>query len=389
MGKINVAMICKLMPLYRLGIFQELSSVTDDYHFDFFGDTIKKGGIEPIPYSYGNAKEGQKINWIRTKNYLYSSDKLLWQTGIIKQIFGSKYKVFVFEGAIGHLPIWLFAMLCRIKKKKVIYWTHGNRGLDRGIKKKMRIVFFKWLGNTIFLYGNYQRNIMIEDGYHPNKLQVIYNSLKPQEQFDTLSEYQKRGFKKSDLNIFKNPDHFTLIFIGRLAESKGIFKILEALITLNKLNIMANCIFIGDGKKKVEMVKICKANNLTDQVHFTGALYDEKDIAPFFMAADMMISPGNVGLNCMHSLAYGVPVLTHDDFRYQNPEVEAIEDGVSGVFYKYGDDNDMILKLKNWIVSDVSKKENISNCQKVIKEIYNPQYQAKCMIAGLNKVLHE
>ena len=165
------------MAYYRLGIFKKLSAVNDKFEFSFFGDTKEQGGIKQIPYSYASEKLNENIRWIKTSNYFYKPEKLLWQTGIIKEIFKSKYKVFVFEGAIAHIPVWLYAFLCKLRGKKVIYWTHGNRGLDKGIKKFLRKILFKKLGDALFLYGNHQRDNMIKDGYNPDRLFVIYNSI--------------------------------------------------------------------------------------------------------------------------------------------------------------------------------------------------------------------
>lgn len=389
MEKINVAMVCKLMPYYRLGIFQKLSTINKEYEFSFFGDTIEKGGIEQIPYSFAKANGNERIRWIKTKNFFYTPDRILWQTGIIKEIFKSKFKVFVFEGAIAHFPVWVFAILCKLRGKKVIYWTHGNRGLDKGVKKLLRIIFFKWLGDTLFLYGNFQRDLMISDGYNPDKLCTIYNSLQPEKQFKILEELESKKFTKDSLNIFGDSSKFTLIFIGRLAASKGVMDILKVIKNLNNSSTIVNCIFIGEGPEKNKMITYCKENELTSQVCFTGALYDEENIAPYFVISDLMISPGNVGLNCMHSLAYGIPVLTHDDFKYQNPEVEAINEGVTGIFYKYGDFDDMVSKLKFWIVNSKSKEVNKINCQRIIRETYNPKNQAKCMVSGLDNLFYD
>ena len=383
----HIAMACKLMPYYRLGIFQKLSTIQEPYQFDFFGDTKEQGGIKQIPYSYASAPQGEKINWIKTSNYFYIPERLLWQTGIISRIFGTKYKAFVFEGAIAHLPTWLFAFLCKLRGKKVVYWTHGNRGLDKGIKKALRVVYFRWLGDALFLYGHHQCELMIEDGYDPDKIHVIYNSLQPEKQFAYFDKYQNENITKSSMNLFPNPELFTLIFIGRLAPSKQVLDILKAMQRLKESGKTVNCIFIGKGPEKEKMDTYVKEYALEDYVHFTGAIYEEEKVAPYFMVADMMMSPGNVGLNCIHSLAYGVPVLTHDNFTYQNPEVEAITNGVSGIFYAYGNFEDMVQKLEQWINAGRSKEEVVENCQRIIKDVYNPTYQAQCMVQGLNSVL--
>ena len=388
MKKNYIAMICKLMPFYRIGVFQCLSAVDGNYEFSFFGDTEEQGGIKQIPYSYASAKGEERIRWVKTKNFFYKPERLLWQTGVIKEIFKSKFKVFVFEGAIAHYPIWLYALLCKIRGKKVVYWTHGNRGLDKGVKKLLRVVLFKWLGDGLFLYGHFQRDLMIKDGYDPNKLHVIYNSLRPKKQFEILESIESNE-NDDDVQIFKNPENFTVVFIGRLVSSKGVLDILKIVTELKKTMIDINCIFIGKGPEKEKMISYCDDFKIKDQVYFAGELYEEKHIASYFNMADLMISPGNVGLNCIHSLAYGVPVLTHDNFKYQNPEVEAITDGKTGVFYKYEDFDDMVLKLKQWMKNKPAAKIVKKNCQDIIKEKYNPTYQTECIVTALNTLLNE
>ncbi|MDA9017969.1 hypothetical protein N9H40_00460, partial [bacterium] len=204
-------MACKLMPYYRLGVFNELSKESNRLKFYFFGDTNVQGGIKQIPFEHSKKSHPFYIRWIKTKNFFYKPERLLWQTRIIKQIFKSKFKVFVFEGAIAHYPIWLYAALCKLVGKKVLFWTHGNRGLDKGVKKFLRFLLFKKLGDGLLLYGNHQRDNMINDRYDPDKLFVIYNSLQPQIQFESIKNIDKILVQKEKKQIFKNPTAFTLV----------------------------------------------------------------------------------------------------------------------------------------------------------------------------------
>lgn len=384
----DIAMACKLMPYYRLGIFQKLTSLNATYRFSFFGDIKEQGGIGQIPFDYANIKGDENIRWIRTKNYFYKPERLLWQTGIVKEIFKSKYKAFVFEGAIAHLPIWLFALLCKVRGKKVLYWTHGDRGLDKGIKKMLRIALFKWLGDGLMLYGHTQKKIMVADGYNPNKVFVIYNSLQPQKQFQILAGLDSNDLHNSKSRLFKTPSNFTFIFIGRLVAQKGLMEILKAIVQLKSKGYMVNIICIGEGPEKEKMNRFVVENNLDEQVYFTGAIYKEEELAPYFAMADLMVSPGNVGLNCIHALAYGVPVITHDNFRFQNPEVEAIEEGVTGSFYEYDNFESLVLKIQDWIEKKPDIETIKSNCQNIIKQKYNPQTQSECMVNALQKTFN-
>ena len=387
MEKVNVLMACKLMPYYRLGVFNELSKESNKLKFYFFGDTKVQGGIKQIPFEYAKKNHPLYIRWIKTKNFFYRPERLLWQTGIINQIFKSKFQVFVFEGAIAHYPIWLYALLCKLCGKKVMYWTHGNRGVDKGLKKILRKILFDYLGDGLLLYGHFQRNNMIEDGYKPNKLHVIYNSLQPKIQFEISNKFKTSELLCKKQSYFRNPENFTLIFIGRLVQHKAVFKILEAQNVLkNKHGLSVNVIFIGDGPEMGSLKQYVKNNNTEDQVYFAGSLYNEIDIAPLFMMSDLMVSPGNVGLNCIHALAYGVPVLTHSNFVFQNPEVEAIVSNKTGVFYEYDNFDDMVNVLVNWIKESSQKNLIKVNCVNKIKKVYSPVNQSNLIKEAINSL---
>ncbi len=377
---IKVAVVCKLMPLYRLGLFQKLSEHYSEIEFFLFGDTIKQGGIETIDLKLSKIKPGGVLNWIKTKNYFYKPELLLWQTGIISRIVFSNFKVFIFEGAVSHFPIWIFALLCKVMHKKVLFWTHGFKGIDKGAKYHIRKIFFKYLPDGLLLYGNIQKDFMITQGFDTNRLFVIYNSLQTESQFKIQNQLDHSFIKNEKKIIFRLPDSFTLIFIGRLVKSKDVMQIL-ILINKFKFNgVSINCIIIGEGPQRKSLEQYCITNNLKENVFFAGELYEEEKIARYFAMADMLISPGNVGLNCIHSLTYGVPVLTHNNFKYQNPEVEAITDDITGILFDYKDYEDMYKKLKRWMETKKDNGEIKSQCKQVIIETYNPDNQRNCII---------
>ncbi|WP_299531892.1 glycosyltransferase [Ulvibacterium sp.] len=382
----EVAVVCKLMPLYRLGLFKELSRKRRDVNVTILGDTKGQKGIRTISLENVHYEELKKLNWAKTKNYFYRPDLLLWQTGIVKRIVGGKFEVFVFEGAISHIGIWIFAILCKLFRRKVIFWTHGDKGLDHGLKRQLRKLLFDVLGDGLFLYGRTQKQIMVCKGYNPQKLFVINNSLDFERQL--LEQSNLKATKvtrlKSQLS-FKNKA-FTILFIGRLVPNKQIDEVVKAVGSLKNRGHLINCIIIGEGPEKDCLLGLVKELCLEDQVRLAGAIYEERELAKYFQISDLLVSPGNVGLNCIHALAYGVPVLTHNDFSFQNPEVEAIEDGVSGTLYEYGNMSDMTDKLEYWYKNKAKNSEMKKKCRMEIEKRYNPSYQSEQMINALKKL---
>lgn len=91
---------------------------------------------------------------------------------------------------------------------------------------------------------------------------------------------------------------------------------------------------------------------------FYGACYDEKQIAEFLYNADLCVSPGNVGLNAMHAMTFGCPVIRHSNMVAQMPEVEAIEDGLTGTYFEENNIESLAQSIKK-SGSHLILKENV------------------------------
>ena len=96
-----------------------------------------------------------------------------------------------------------------------------------------------------------------------------------------------------------------------------------------------------------------------------------------------MRTPGNVGLTAIHALSFGCPVITHNQFPYQNPEFEAIKPGITGDFFKKDNLLSMTEYIKKWTsqtqeereqtrtaaFNEIDSKWNIHYQIKIIKEV--------------------
>ena len=78
---------------------------------------------------------------------------------------------------------------------------------------------------------------------------------------------------------------------------------------------------------------------------FYGKTYNESELSKLIYSSDLMVSPGNTGLNAVHALSYGTPVGTHNNFNNQMPEAAIIEDKITGFFFNEDDIDDLSLKM--------------------------------------------
>ncbi|HAJ2533534.1 TPA: glycosyltransferase [Escherichia coli] len=233
-------------------------------------------------------------------------------------------------------------------------------------------------------YGEHAKELMVLSGIKESSISVIYNSLnvKQQEQFyekldnlsvDNLLDYH---FDKTKTNI---------VFVGRLTKVKKIDLIFEALAKLGNRNY--KLIIIGNGPEETHLKQAVKKLNLISMVTFMGEIHDESILSWLIYNSDICISPGNVGLTAMHSLVYGTPVITNNDFCHQMPEYEAIDEEKNGGFFEANNIESLAQKIEEWSNKILTTDRGLlrNECRKPILLKYNPKNQAQLIWECITK----
>lgn len=299
-----------------------------------------------------------------------------WQKNVIKLLFRKEYKKYLMLGDLNSLSTWSMLLLKPIffPKKDIYLWSHGWYGRESIIKRWLKRIFFG-LSKETFLYGDYARKIAIEQGNNQVKLKVIHNSL----------DYNKQTKLRESLipsNIYKNHfknDNPAIIFIGRLTKVKRLDMLINALKILKDKGTNVNLTLIGNGSEYEMLQKLVSELNLEDRVWFYGSCYDENQNAELIFNAILCVAPGNVGLTAMHTMAFGTPVLSHNNFTLQMPEFEAIKMGLTGDFFEYGSIDSLAYAIENWIEKHPNREEIRNNCIKEIEEYWTPEFQLKIL----------
>lgn len=295
-----------------------------------------------------------------------------WQNGMLFQAF-KPYNHYILTGEPYSITTWIMLILIKILGKKTYLWTHGWYGDETPVKVKVKKYFFS-LSSEVLLYGNYALNLMIKEGISLQKLTCIYNSLDYEKQLQI-----RKNISSSHIyhDYFKN-NLPVLIYIGRIQKIKKIELIIDALFLLKKKGNACNLVIIGKESEDSNINELIESYKLIENIWLYGSCYDENMISQLIYNADVCVSPGNVGLTAMHSLVYGTPVISHNNFAKQMPEFEAIEKGLTGDFFEEDSLIDLCNKIQTWILLPLEQRELVrSRCYKIIDEKYNPQNQLK------------
>lgn len=368
----NICCIFKLAPHYRAPIYKLMDL---ELHCDFyFGNQVKP----PIKLmNYNDLKGFKKI----LKNISLVGN-FYWQKNALSLAF-KPYNQYIITGELYCLSTWIILIITKLFGRKTYLWTHGWYGDESFVKIIIKKFYFS-LCYKVLLYGDYARHLMMKEGFKPDKLIPIYNSL----------DYDKQCKIRAKLNltnIYK--DHFcnnfpVLLFIGRIQKVKKLNMLIEALKTLRYEGFNCNLIIIGKENRDDNGIhNLIYKYKLEKKVWFYGTCYDEEILGELIFNAELCVSPGNVGLTAMHSLVYGTPLITHNNFVHQMPEFEAIKEGVTGSYFVEDSVEDLCVKIIPWITLTSEKREFIrKKCAEIIHEKYNPHKQLETL--KKNMVLH-
>lgn len=355
---------------YRGAVFEKI-----DQHYDcdwYFGQS--NADIKKMDYARlkGNVMEMHISRW----------NGLSFQKGVVG-LLHKPYTTYLMLGDTRSVSTWLFLLLSKIyPKKKVYLWTHGWYGKESGMERFMKRIFFRLPSGGTFLYGNYAKELMIKDGFNPDKLFTIHNSLDYNHQVEVREQLLLTGIYKDH---FGN-DNPNLFFVGRLTPVKKLDMVLRTMAQLRAQGQEYNMTFIGDGTVRESLESLTRELGLEKNVWFYGACYDERLLGELIYNADLCVAPGNIGLTAMHTLVFGTPALTHNDFAHQMPEFEAIREGETGCYFENGSVESMAESISRWFAEKRGRREDVRNaCMREIDTGWTPEFQLRV----LQKIIHE
>jgi 1,2-diacylglycerol 3-alpha-glucosyltransferase len=363
----KVGIVYDCFPHYRAAVMRELlSSPQHDY--------VLVADEMPVDPTIKGWRVEDRARFIHAPCHRLIS-KFFFQKKVIGLALRRDFDAVIYMAYANFITTWLSALAARMTGKKVYFWTHGWNRTEAGLKAWLRRCFYR-LADALLLYGHSAKMFGLTHGFAPEKLHVIYNSLDYELQKQIREEVTAEELQRFRQQLFEGPDRPMVVCSARLTTNCRFDLLLEAQAQLRDEGHDFNLLLIGDGPERAALQ--AQAERLKLSVHFYGACYDEAILARLIMAAHVTVSPGKVGLTAMHSLAYGTPVITHDDYEAQGPEWEAIVAGRTGDFFRRGDVKDLARAIRTWtqLPPDAARR---AACYRLIDRFYNPSFQRRAI----------
>ncbi len=173
-----------------------------------------------------------------------------------------------------------------------------------------------------------------------------------------------------------------VLFLGRLTSKARFDLLLQALARPEARGVELSVIGSADDTVRAR----AEALGLGERVYWHGALFSEAEIAPIANAARVFVYPGAVGLSVVHGMAYGLPVLVHDDRGKHMPEIAAFSEGETGAVFCRDDPEDLARQLAAMIDDTDALALQAEAARARVEEQFNTDAMAGRFIAWVRQV---
>jgi len=161
-----------------------------------------------------------------------------------------------------------------------------------------------------------------------------------------------------------------MLYVGRLAYRKGIQTLLRAMPYILEAIPGTQLLIAGSGYMKSFLWLLTKSLHLEDHVKWLGSVPDD-ELPSLYNLSDVFILPSifaeSFGITLLEAMASGTPIVASEIGGV--PEV--VENGVSGILFKKGDERELADAVINVLTDKIVAEELANNARKKVVERYS------------------
>ncbi len=209
--------------------------------------------------------------------------------GVFRVLFmNEKFdKIFVYQPS--PFTVALPALVARFKfNAKIYFWVQDiwpeTLSAAGGIKNKIILGFINWF--VISTYNRCEKILVQSKAFIPKIIDQGISKTKIFYLPNTTEDFYRPI--NTNKNLLKElPKGFKIIFAGNIGESQNLEMIIKSTEILVNKKFKINWIILGDGRKKLSLIKKINDKGLSNFFFFMGTFPPEK-MPDFFSCADLL-----------------------------------------------------------------------------------------------------
>jgi glycosyltransferase involved in cell wall biosynthesis len=256
---------------------------------------------------------------------------------------------------------------------KIVWSCVGVGSTTYSIMKR----FFEKNIDQVIAVSHFIRNRLIEVGYNPNRIKVIYGSCSLKNLPTNIDQIRYQlGVK---------PNELVIGVVGRLVKLKGIETVILALPGILDKYPFVKLVIVGDGPELHYLIDLISRLNLEEHVIFTGV---REDIENMYAAFDLVAFPTlfeAAGYIPLESMFYKKPIVAS----ITGGVPELIINGFNGLLVTPADPEEWTIALNRIIENADSREEFVTNGFNLFQEKFSNEQTVRKMLAIYDILLGE
>jgi glycosyltransferase involved in cell wall biosynthesis len=178
------------------------------------------------------------------------------------------------------------------------------------------------------------------------------------------------------------PDHFVLLYSGRLAPGKGLETLLRAMpLIIDRLGERVRCVFVGEGPIRSALERLSRRLGVASQVIFLGFRHDVGDLLRASDAFILASEREGMSISLLEAMAAGKPIIATDIASNR----EATDNGEAARLVRVGHSGD----IADAVVTLANDRDLCLNIGSRARELWRERYTLPSAIASLQSLYRE
>lgn len=352
--KIKVLIVEHSLPFFHVPAWVEVAKhplidLTVAYGRGFFtGKTGVPEGIVKSGMGFKTIIEPSIVRKVMGKT-------VLWHRAALEELTHTNYDVVIQQFETKMVSMWKIRKIQRKRKEKFVLWGIGESLKPTPVLDYIRKFLVKTADAMVF-YADANRERYVSMGIDPDKLFVARNliDIAPIQSATASWNHEELTKFKIKKGLSEGP---VLLTVGRMLQRKRMDLLLDSAKQLLSEFPSLQIVVIGDGSEMENLQMRAKELDIYERVRFLGRVSEEQELAPWFLSADLVVAPGQIGHLATHAHAYGVPLVVADDRSIQGPEIDILLPGYTGEMYRNNDIESLVSSIGELLRNPIRRDE--------------------------------
>jgi glycosyltransferase involved in cell wall biosynthesis len=364
---LKIAIIKSVIPSYREGFYDGLFAQDDLSVTVFCQKKIPGFNLKYIHDKYPN-------NVHLVKFLTADREKISWQFIPWLRVFNDFDVVFV-EGNPRNITHFLVSTILRLFNKKVVLWTMAHSFNANPFTEGIRL-YWSRIFKFLFVYNDAEVDFLRNKGFSKQIILGMNNGLDQKKIDIAISKWPLIELDRW-IKAKKIDNRRLILSCARLDRKNKYHQLIQALpLIVTHVSNVLWCI-IGNGPEEKSLTEMIKERGLENYVHFVGEVYNEEELAPWFLCSEMLVHPAGIGLTILHAFGYGLPVITHGNAMFHGPEYAAFKEGSTGYNFVQDSIEDLAEKTLMLLGENELRAQMKENTQKIARNEFNVDVMVK------------